>query len=92
VALGPTDVRDRDAIHFGFGRRLGKIMLDLVSPRLVLIPVTHDLIHASAVEKAVRATDVIGKMAREDRAGWGELHVARWPIYIIHREIASFRR
>ena len=57
-------------------------MIGLVPPRLVLIPVTHDLIHASAVEKAVLATDVIGEMAKEDRTGWAELHVARRPIDI----------
>src|ERR1700733_8167407 len=46
---------------------LGEIMLDLVQIRLVLIPVPHDLIHASAVEKAVRATDQIVEMATENR-------------------------
>jgi hypothetical protein len=59
-------------------------MLDLVPPRLVLIPVTHDLIHKSAVEKAVRATDVIGKMAKEDRTGWAELHVIYISIERLH--------
>jgi hypothetical protein len=71
VALGPTNVKECDATHFGFGRPdLGVIMLDLVPIRLVLIPVTHDLIHASAVEKAVRATDEIGEMAKDNRIRW----------------------
>src|ERR1700678_2531433 len=57
-------------------------MVHLVPLRLVLIPVTHQLIQSSAVEKAIRATDVIGEMAREDRTGWAELQVARRPINI----------
>jgi len=52
---------------------MGEIMLNIVPIGLVLFPVTHDLIHSSAVENAAQATDVLGEMAREDRTGWREL-------------------
>jgi hypothetical protein len=51
-------------------------MVDLAPSRLLLVPLTHDLIHASAEEKAVQATDEIVEMAMEDRTRWWELRSA----------------
>jgi hypothetical protein len=52
---------------------MGEITVKIVPIGLVLLPVTHHLIHSSAVENAVQATDLFGEMASEDRTWWREL-------------------
>src|SRR5262252_10222116 len=64
VTLGPTAFNERDTTHF------------LCVPiRTVIVPITHDLVHAATVHCARQAARLLQEMTGERGTGWPNSHV-----------------
>jgi hypothetical protein len=59
AALAPTDFSERKATHFGCVRRCREVVLYGAPLRPIIVPVAHHLVHATTVQAAGQAADVI---------------------------------
>ena len=87
LALGPTDFNERETTHFGWFRHAAAKALFLGIPfRMIVVPVTHDLIHLATVHAARLPPSLLDEVA-EERGAWRKRHMVDVAVQrLVHSE------